>query len=291
MRTLTQPPAPPGRQDVRPRRSFLGWLAWATLRHRKWVIAAWAVAFIVGAAAASHVGAGSRSTSRFPGQPGYETATRSWHLPQRGRHRPPSLVVERPPGQSVGSGRAGIDGGLRRLACGQAQLRVVDYGVTGDRGFVTANGERDLRSAVPAAAEELWHRQPLRRTRLELWQAVPSRVPVSASPASTSSQRAASSSGPACFTETLVGAAGALAVLAFVFASFLAFVPLRGRGGLDPRHVPGHPRPDLHHRGLVHRRVPGGPGRPRGRHRLLAAPGHPLAGGAAPGAEQPRRPW
>ena len=45
--------------------------------------------------------------------------------------------------------------------------------------------------------------------------------------------------------EVLLGGVGALVVLALVFGSLLAGVPLAGRRRLDPRHVPGAAGSDL----------------------------------------------
>ena len=79
------------RGQLRP--SFLGRLAQATLRHRKLVITAWAVTFIVGAFAASHVS--SRLTVDFslPGQPGYVTAEKILATYHNGGDNTPSILV------------------------------------------------------------------------------------------------------------------------------------------------------------------------------------------------------
>ncbi|CAA9413440.1 MAG: Integral membrane protein, partial [uncultured Nocardioides sp.] len=62
-----------------------------------------------------------------------------------------------------------------------------------------------------------------------------------------------------------------------------------GRGGLDPRDVPGPARPDRPDRRLVRGAVPGRPDRPRRGHRLLAAHRHAVARGADSGPRQRRR--
>jgi putative drug exporter of the RND superfamily len=225
MRTMTRPAVPLDQQGPQPRTSFLGRLAGATLRHRKWVIAAWAAAFIVGAFAAGHVS--SRLTVDFslPGQPGYETAQKILATYHNGGDSTPSiLIVSAPPGQKIVEQENDVAAAFDRLRKEMPQLRVVDYGVTGDRAFVTDNDQ---------ATFALLFEPPLQSfgtdTVASQAQALVSRALPQDHVGLTGLDQleaGSSSSGPGVFTETLIGAAGALVVLAFVFASFLAFVPL-----------------------------------------------------------------
>jgi putative drug exporter of the RND superfamily len=225
MRTMTRPAAPTDVQGSQPGSSFLGGLARATLRHRKWVIAAWAVAFIVGAFAASHVS--SRLTVDFslPGQPGYETAQKILATYHNGGDTTPSiLVVSAPPGQSVVDQENKVAAAFGELREEIPQLRVVDYGVTGNRAFVTDNGRATFALLFEPPLKSFGTDTVANQAQALVNRALPGdRVGLTGL---DRLEAGSSSSGPGVFTETLIGAAGALVVLAFVFASFLAFVPL-----------------------------------------------------------------
>ena len=226
MTTLAPSPARNAQTfDARPARPFLGQLARVTLRHRKVVIAAWAVAFIVGAFAASHVS--SRLTVDFslPGQPGYETAQKILATYHNGGDTTPSIVVvSAPPGQSILRQDGTVTAAFAKLRDEMPQLRVVDYGVTGSREFLTDNGR---------ATFALVFEPPLKSfgtdTVAKQAEALVSRALPHDSVGLTGLDQleaGSSSTAPGVLTETMIGAAGALVVLAFVFASFLAFVPL-----------------------------------------------------------------
>ena len=197
VRTLTQPPAPPGRQDVRPRRSFLGWLARATLRHRKWVIAAWAVAFIVGAFAASHISSrlsvdfscrASRATRRAE-DPGDLPQRRRQRAVHRGRvgtcrpeHRAPAKVAWRRPSANY------------ERTCPSCGWSTMGSPATGPSSPTTVRQRSHCCSSrrSRALAPTPWP------TRLELWSAGPCPTTGSASPGWANSKRAARQAAPGC---------------------------------------------------------------------------------------------
>ncbi len=225
MSTQTQAPARLELEDVSPESSFLGWLARATLRHRRLVIAAWAVAFILGAFAASHVS--SRLTVDFslPGQPGYVTAQKILATYQNGGDNTPSIVVvSAPAGQSLLPDETKVAAAFAELRDEMPKLRVVDYGVTGDRGFFTDNGRATFALLFEPPITSFGTDTVANQAQALVSAALPQdHVGLTGL---NQLEAGSSSSGPGVFTETLIGAAGALVVLAFVFASFLAFVPL-----------------------------------------------------------------
>jgi RND superfamily putative drug exporter len=224
MRTLTTLPE---RQSDYPSSatatSFLGALARATLRHRRWVLAAWALAFVVGGFAAGQVN--NRLTVDFslPGQPGYVTAEKILATYHNGGDSTPSVLVVSAPG--------GISGQERQVGTALAQLgrqmpgvRLVDYFDTGNRAFLTAGGRATFALVFEPPLKSFGADKVAAGTQAALRRALPGdQVGLTGL-----SQLAAgtSSSGPGVLTETLIGGAGALVVLAFVFASFMAFVPL-----------------------------------------------------------------
>ena len=225
MRTMTRPPDPVQPHEASSRPSFLGGLAHAILRHRKLVITAWAVIFIVGAFAASHVS--NRLTVDFslPGQPGYVTAEKILATYHNGGDNTPSiLVVEAPPGHDIAPQQPDVSAAFDHLRAEMPQVRVVDYGVTGNRAFLTNGGRATFALLFEPPITSFGTDTVASHAEALMSQALPQdHVGLTGL---DQLEAGTSSNGPGVLTETLIGAAGALLVLAFVFASFLAFVPL-----------------------------------------------------------------
>jgi len=98
------------------------------LHHRRLVTAFWIVAFLAGAAGASHVS--NRLTVDFslPGQPGYETAKQIVHDYGNGGLTDPSLVTVTGP-TGAGLDDQAVAGAFDRLRAARPDLRVVDFDV------------------------------------------------------------------------------------------------------------------------------------------------------------------
>ena len=123
-------------------RTVLGRLAAFVLRHRRIVIVVWLVLLLTGGMAAGQVSKRLSFDFSLPGQPGYETAARIIHTYGNGGDQPPD-----DPGGDRSGGRErdrervpSISGPSTRSATPSRRLRVVDYGVTGNRRFVTNDG-------------------------------------------------------------------------------------------------------------------------------------------------------
>ena len=185
---------------------------------------AWLVLFVAGMVAAPAVA--NRLTFDFslPGQPGYETEqqlVKTFGTSSSDTFVP---VVTVPEGSTVEQDAdkvAGVFDALRKIP----NVRVVDFSSTKDDRFITQNGrstfalvqgpepegfgpgiEEQLKPALETAARAAGLESGL--TSYNLLAA------------------GGDTEGPSVLVETLLGAVGALAVLLFVFASFLAFVPL-----------------------------------------------------------------
>jgi putative drug exporter of the RND superfamily len=200
-------------------------LARFVLRHRLVVGLAWLAMFIAGGIAAGP--ATDRLTVDFslPGQPGYEA---EMDMVQAFGISPadaliPVLTV--PEGQTVQQRSADVAKVFDTVRTQVPGIRVTDLGSTKDERFVTDGGrstfalvegpqptgfdagiEKDVRPVFERAAEQAGLEPGL--TSYNLLSA------------------GGETEGPSVLVETLFGALGALAVLLFVFASFLAFVPL-----------------------------------------------------------------
>ena len=196
------------------------------LAHRRLVIAVWLVVFIAGAAGAGSVSKRLSLNFSLPGQPGYETA-KQIAPPLRQRRRQPVFGAGRD--RSAGQDRRGEQGQIARVRRGAAvdpRTRIVDCGVTHDQRFVTNDGRTTFALLFTPLEKSFGAPKiPLQAERIGRRLGCPAARRCS-SPASASSANGGSSKGPGVLVETLIGGAGALAVLAFVFASLLAFVPL-----------------------------------------------------------------
>ena len=214
-------PAEPGSPTLGP----LGRVARWVVGHRRLVLGVWAVVFVVGAVAAGKVS--SRLTVDFslPGQPGYETGLRLLHAYGNGGESDPSiLVVTVPPGQSVTTDAPAVAAAFDRLRTEDPRLRFVDYGVTHDSAFITNDARSTFAYVFTPPPTSFTGSDLVTATKSALAQQLPGYgVGLTGLDQLASG---ASPKGPGVLAETMLGGLGALAVLGFVFASLLAFVPL-----------------------------------------------------------------
>jgi RND superfamily putative drug exporter len=196
------------------------------LRHRLAVGLFWLAVLVVGMASAGSVSGRLSTDFALPGARSYEANQAILRLYGNGAEaRPLVPVVTLPAGTTVDS--PGVRAALERAFGAVARdprMRVVSWASTGDRTFVSADGRTTfglvfppptgpngpdlgpgvgaaMRGALPSAAN-------LRVTGFDELSA------------------GDGGDGTGVLTETLLGGLGALAVLAFVFGSLLALVPL-----------------------------------------------------------------
>ena len=201
------------------------------LRHKLAVVAAWLVVLVAGVAAAGVVPGRLSQEFSFPGEEGYEANVAILEAYGNGGPGNPLVpVVTLPAGTTVDSPGAGeaLDRAFDGVAA-DPRLRVLAWpATTGDRRLVVEDG-RTVYGLVwgpyqgpdggdPALAETL--ADGLRR-------ALPAGTTVQVTGLDALRTAAAEEpAGTGVLVETLAGALGALIVLAFVFGSFLALVPL-----------------------------------------------------------------
>jgi len=202
-------------------------LARLVLRHRRIVLGLWLVALIVGGGATSKTANRLSFDFSLPGQPGYETAKQILATYGNGGEIDPTIpVITLPAGQTVDSQRAELGQTFATVAQQVPGVRVVDYATTGDRAFVTADGRSTFALVFPPVPRGF-----VDSTGPAIEAAVKGAAPPGSTAVITGFQQLAagnsgSTTGPSVLLETLLGAAGALAVLIFVFASFLAIIPM-----------------------------------------------------------------
>jgi RND superfamily putative drug exporter len=199
-------------------------LARLVLAHRRLVILLWALMLPVGIFAAGQVSKRLSIDFSLPGQPGYEAAQKITHLYGNGGDIAPTVIVVRvPAGQTVRRDQAQLARAFDRARAAEPRSRIVDLASTRDPRFITADDRATF--AIMFTPRQSFSATSTPRAVLP---AVSSALPGAQVQATGLNQLAnsGSSKGPGVLVETLIGAAGALAVLAFVFASLLAFLPL-----------------------------------------------------------------
>lgn len=203
-------------------------LARWVIHHRLIVGLFWLAAFIGGAAAAGVVPDRLTTDFSLPGQPG-DTAEKAL-IKQYGvsSFDTTVLTVTVPQGQTVQQQSAKIAQIFQTATrvTGVPRARVVDYAGTGDRKFVVNDGRTTfaLVQATPPTSFTV-------SSGVEFGKALNVAAKRAGFESGTTSYQLLSagtdqSGGPSVLVETLLGALGALAVLLFVFASFLALMPL-----------------------------------------------------------------
>jgi putative drug exporter of the RND superfamily len=202
---------------------------WAeiVLRHRKAVVIFWGIVLVAGIALASKTT--NRLTVDFslPGQPGTETAHKIKNAFGSGGDTSPYIAtVTLPPGQTITGNEAEVARTFAAIGAAVPNVRVIDEANTGDKAFRTSD-DRTAYAYVfyrfdPSPTAKL--KTTAIRTAME--KAMPSGSTAGVTGEEPLAAGSDNNNGPGVVGETLLGAVGALAVLAFVFASFLAFLPL-----------------------------------------------------------------
>jgi RND superfamily putative drug exporter len=201
------------------------------LGHKRIVGATWLVVTVVGIATVnSSTNAFSKKFS-VPGREGFTTNSqilRIYH--SGGRNAPLVPVVTLPAGTSVSS--PGVRSGLERIESTLRQsipgTRTASFASTGSRAFVSADGRTTFVLAYPPPDNESFGNNTKAAKRAS---AVLSGVTVAGAPVHVTGfdalqNQTGGGNGPGVLLEAMLGGFGALVVLAFVFSSLLAFIPL-----------------------------------------------------------------
>ena len=203
-------------------------LAEAILHHRKRVAVIWLL--IVAAGIALTPQTNKRLTIDFslPGQPGTDTANqidREFHA--GGKTQPYIVSITMPAGQSVASSQAAIGSAFAAVPSHVPDTQLVDEANTGDtNAFRTKDGQTAYAMVFYRFNHNPSAGLPTDNITAALKTAAPTGATVGVTGADPLAAGKSSGGGPGVLAETFLGGLGALAVLAFVFASLLAFLPL-----------------------------------------------------------------
>jgi putative drug exporter of the RND superfamily len=201
-------------------------LAELVLRHRLVVVAFWALVTVAGIAVTGTVN--DRTTVNFslPGQPGDTAANKIIAEFHNGGNTSPLLAtITMPQGQTVTGHETEVAKAFAALGSAEVPLRVVDEANTGDQAFRTSDDRTAYAMVFYPFPQSLAAQVPTKLVQSTVGAAAPpgATVGVTGMDALAVGDE---SGGTGVLTETLLGALGALAVLLFVFASLLAFMPL-----------------------------------------------------------------
>jgi RND superfamily putative drug exporter len=195
------------------------------MHHRRIVFVGWLVLFVAGLAAASQLSGRLTVDFSLPGQPG---DTAEHHMVQTyGTSSYDTFVaaVTVPEGQTVEADKAAIEQVFATTVKALPTTRLVDYASTGDKGFITKDG-RTTYALVQTPMPTSFGAGPDVQLKPALEKASAAAGFTGGLTSYGMLSAGGDSSGPGVLTETLLGAVGALVVLIFVFASFLALLPL-----------------------------------------------------------------
>jgi putative drug exporter of the RND superfamily len=133
-------------------------------------------------------------------------------------------VVTVPAGHTVQGDAAAIAAAFDRARAAVPRVRIVDLGSTGDQRFITSDGRSTFALLFEPTATSFGADTSAAGIEKALGAALPGDTVTTTGLEALAS--GGDNSGPGVLAETLLAGAGALVVLAVVFASFLALVPL-----------------------------------------------------------------
>ncbi|MDQ1642043.1 MAG: putative drug exporter of the superfamily [Actinomycetota bacterium] len=198
------------------------------LHHRRWVMVFWLLSLAIGVFAAGRTSSRLSVDFSLPGQPGYETEKQILAIYHNGGSNQPTIpVVTVPEGTTVAAQQAKITAVFDQIQAALPGVRIVDYAQTSDPVFLTKDGRTTYALVYPTPFQSFSDVGPDVAMRPILEKATrDTGFDWKVTGYNLLAQGSEDPQGPSLLTETLLGGLGALAVLVFVFASFLAFLPL-----------------------------------------------------------------
>jgi RND superfamily putative drug exporter len=198
------------------------------LSHKLLVVAFWLVLAIAGAMTVSATSKRLSNSFAMPGAAFRSDARIQALYRHNGAQDPTVPVITLPAGTTIDT--PGVVARLDRAfaAAGRVEptARVIDYATTRDRAFATADGRTTYALVFTPQRDPMSPGDLTARIQRAVTAAVPGSWQVRVTGMQALATGTTGGKGAGVLAEAMLGALGALLVLAFVFASFLAFVPL-----------------------------------------------------------------
>ena len=207
-------------------------LARFVLRHKRLVVAAWVIVLVAGLPNLQRATKALSQRFSVPGREGSQTNAALLELyridPTQSTIVP---VFTLPAGKTVDSPgvRAQLGAALRRVTAAVPGAHVVSFASTGNKAFVSADGRTTFAIVYIPFKPNRGFAGATKETdaiRAALQRAPPAGAIVHVTGYDALNDSASGGKGPGVLLEALIGGLGALIVLAFVFASFIAVVPI-----------------------------------------------------------------
>src|SRR4051794_5705690 len=203
------------------------------LAHKRTVTLFWVALTIIGMASVNSATKALDQKFSVPGKEGWETSvdiTKLFHG-TGGDTAPIVPVVSLPPGKTVNSPgvRSQLAGVDRRLEQALPGARIASYASTGDTAFVSSDGGTTFAIVFPQPDPNATfgeNTEAAKKATSAVHGLSVAGAPVHVSGFDALQNDAGSDAGTGVLLESLLGGLGALLILAFVFASLLAFVPI-----------------------------------------------------------------
>jgi putative drug exporter of the RND superfamily len=195
-------------------------LAHLIVRRRRWVIGAWVALTLFGAFSASQVSKRWFQSFSIPGYSAYEANKRTLDTFGTGMQAP-LVAVFHTKGDVTKA--VGIEQAVEKAAAVNPHSRISSFWSTGSRAYISKDGHTAFAEIYPPGTPSFSSDTHIKQTRAALKRATPKGV--SASLTGRDALEAASSGGgkgPSVLTEGLIGGAGALVILFFVFGTLPA---------------------------------------------------------------------
>jgi RND superfamily putative drug exporter len=201
-------------------------LADFVLAHRRLVMLFWVLLLIGGLVASGPLGKRWSLDWSLPGQPGYETTQKIVEKYGNTSDAGTSLlVVNLPEGQSVDTANQQIAAAFEATRNQYNTVRVVDYASTGDPTFITKDGRTTYAMVIAPMPTDFTAKPISEEIESTLQQALPN-AKVTATGVNELSIVDTEEQDSSVLIEMFIAGLGALVILAWVFASFLALIPL-----------------------------------------------------------------
>ena len=202
------------------------------LGHKRPVVAFWVAVTIVSIAALGPAGSSLSKQFDLPGREGFETNEQLAEIYGNGGDTNPIVpVVQLPEGTTVDSPgvREDLAAAVARIEAALPEARTASYASTGDRTFVSDDGRTTFALVyIPAVGgvDPGWTEARAAQSAVDGVSVGGSAVEVTGLDALRAAAGDNEGAGAGLLIATLLAALGALVVLAFVFRSFTALVPL-----------------------------------------------------------------